>query len=709
MSEKRKIKTEASEGPSKKVNVGGTDHYFEVQPEVENFQREALWRSLQEYKRRSLNHQEQLEKLQQRTKWHNEHIRLVDVWWKSLLTRLAELTGVSLDEREQTESLSKYLQAATASAPALKKEDAAASTTALDAHLATVSKTCIEAFERYLNAAHAVGTDDELRSRLEELSVLFNDIQTKYQTLEAEHSEREGRIGQLEDKLASALRKVDRQKSITLARIEASARKAGHSTGSPAPDSADKTNGTSTTGAAGTATPGASSAPSEEQLKEAQKQQQELTDLRNDRANIEKRLADLQASLFSQQQLTQKLEAQLSELDESTVKGSIPYKALALVNEQLRGSCEATESSLAKATAELETLKAERQAFRTQAQQAHHDQQEELSQRLSRTEQDLARVRGNRDELHAGLQQRKAQDESRITATQEISELADSLQSRVEALELENARLKGDQETKQPNGDDEREKLKAELSVMEKAFKQAVEQSSRRIMELANVEERIGRLQAEKAKADQKYFAAMKAKDQVTFELKALKLQVMKGGEAIQRYTESDEALQRKVQLLEKRAATEEKLHGIAKHELARLEQALTQSKALADERATSLSGAETRLTQANEQAASLSSRLTTLEEQRKRDVRDLERYRAAETAERKANSAAGMDADQLQVYRSMALCSVCNLRWKDTTITSCGHVFCRDCVDKRIETRQRRCPNCNKGFGANDVLAVHL
>lgn len=66
-------------------------------------------------------------------------------------------------------------------------------------------------------------------------------------------------------------------------------------------------------------------------------------------------------------------------------------------------------------------------------------------------------------------------------------------------------------------------------------------------------------------------------------------------------------------------------------------------------------------------------------------------------------------DIDELKVYKSMAKCSVCETKWKNTAISLCGHVFCKECINKRIETRQRRCPSCNRGFGSGDILQVHL
>lgn len=53
--------------------------------------------------------------------------------------------------------------------------------------------------------------------------------------------------------------------------------------------------------------------------------------------------------------------------------------------------------------------------------------------------------------------------------------------------------------------------------------------------------------------------------------------------------------------------------------------------------------------------------------------------------------------------------CGTCRIRFKSVVITRCYHVFCKECIDIRIETRQRKCPTCGLGFGATDVQQIYL
>lgn len=65
--------------------------------------------------------------------------------------------------------------------------------------------------------------------------------------------------------------------------------------------------------------------------------------------------------------------------------------------------------------------------------------------------------------------------------------------------------------------------------------------------------------------------------------------------------------------------------------------------------------------------------------------------------------------AEELTIYKELLKCNSCHVRQKDTVLTKCMHVFCKDCIDTRLETRQRKCPNCGEAFGMNDVKQIFL
>ncbi|RCH83815.1 E3 ubiquitin-protein ligase bre1 [Rhizopus stolonifer] len=64
---------------------------------------------------------------------------------------------------------------------------------------------------------------------------------------------------------------------------------------------------------------------------------------------------------------------------------------------------------------------------------------------------------------------------------------------------------------------------------------------------------------------------------------------------------------------------------------------------------------------------------------------------------------------DECEELRALLKCSTCRQRFRTHILTRCMHTFCKHCIDARLETRQRRCPTCSEPFGANDVKNFYL
>ena len=56
-----------------------------------------------------------------------------------------------------------------------------------------------------------------------------------------------------------------------------------------------------------------------------------------------------------------------------------------------------------------------------------------------------------------------------------------------------------------------------------------------------------------------------------------------------------------------------------------------------------------------------------------------------------------------------MVKCPLCKVNEKDAVISKCGHAFCRVCIDKRLELRNRKCPACSKMFDYQAVRELYL
>ncbi|KAI9381959.1 hypothetical protein POPTR_014G055800v4 [Populus trichocarpa] len=63
----------------------------------------------------------------------------------------------------------------------------------------------------------------------------------------------------------------------------------------------------------------------------------------------------------------------------------------------------------------------------------------------------------------------------------------------------------------------------------------------------------------------------------------------------------------------------------------------------------------------------------------------------------------------ELREYREIVKCSICLDRPKEAVITKCYHLFCNPCIQRIVESRNRKCPVCSMSFGHNDVKPVYI
>lgn len=192
---------------------------------------------------------------------------------------------------------------------------------------------------------------------------------------------------------------------------------------------------------------------------------------------------------------------------------------------------------------------------------------------LSKVESDLVRIRNARDELLADQQMRKAAQEQERSSVTQMKELLDARESRITSLESEVQRLQvqvdgtkdvrqattelsmDELRTKYETLDKQYELLNSELLSMQAAFKRTSKLANQKITELASLEDKIQRLIAEKSKADQKYFAAMKSKEARDSELRILRVQNMKSSDIISQLKESESSTRNLVSNVEKQLA----------------------------------------------------------------------------------------------------------------------------------------------------------
>ncbi|KAJ0398071.1 hypothetical protein ATCC90586_009646 [Pythium insidiosum] len=76
----------------------------------------------------------------------------------------------------------------------------------------------------------------------------------------------------------------------------------------------------------------------------------------------------------------------------------------------------------------------------------------------------------------------------------------------------------------------------------------------------------------------------------------------------------------------------------------------------------------------------------------------------AASSTAASSNGLTNVERLELQDLQKQLKCSVCQDRHKGVIIAKCFHMFCKECVESNLKSRNRKCPTCKKMFGQDDV-----
>ena len=379
---------------------------------------------------------------------------------------------------------------------------------------------------------------------------------------------------QLEERLENASlrymvaeKKLERAKSAAVAKLERQAVLGGRNdSGSGLGGTGDGTtnaNKDSAGGVNGVADGNDSAAYAESSRREAvavaEKQKEQIEKLESEN---EKLTAQVRA-----------LNIKLSRLSDDDYSRTDLFKHLKSQHEDVIKRINNLEATNVQLREEAERLQAERTAFKVQLEAESQTAVAEKELQLARAESDLARIRTGRDELLADLSIRKASQDQDRAASEQIKELAAARDDRIKALESETERLRiqlhpeecmegSEQDSDQLGVDELRTKyqglkqqysmLNNELPSMGAAWKKASALASHKVAEFAILDEKVVRLGAEKSKADQKYFAAMKAKEARDQEVRTLRAQNSKSSDIVSQLKDAESSTRALLVNLEK-------------------------------------------------------------------------------------------------------------------------------------------------------------
>ncbi|KIJ19161.1 hypothetical protein PAXINDRAFT_166993 [Paxillus involutus ATCC 200175] len=309
-----------------------------------------------------------------------------------------------------------------------------------------------------------------------------------------------------------------------------------------------------------------------------------------------------------------------------------------------------------------------------------------VQEELARTSKELARYRSifgesPSPETHALVQQLQAKED-----------------------ELKKLRLLTEQQAQAETS------LYAEIDRLSSLWESLDQQVKKKVFDLAGFEEKLQRAAHDKAKAENKYFAAMREKEMAESERKAMARQLEKQGKAVERASEVEKHLSAQVGDLEKINILTRRAVENADRRIKALEFDLLKWQALVDSEKKRVAEACSFASERGLYMRKLESSLKSTEEEVSRTKREAEKkFKKMSAAVAPASTREETLSQEVDGLWKIVKCTTCKQGMREVVLTKCMHTFCKPCVETRIATRQRRCPNCNLPFAQSEVQTVYF
>lgn len=516
---------------------------------------------MQEFKRERNTCEARISDLTKRATYHDDHLRIIDAWFKqvswkhetqSMVAHNAHLTHLQLlDEVKILSNNVDSQDSYTAFPSALLTTDNETFEKHLESRSAEISSAISRLFNRSPNSSPQIS---DLQGRIAKLLASEKSHITE---LEKHRLEKEQLVERLENaslRYMIAEKKLDRSKSATVARIERQAVAGGRS------EASNGLGGGTELSGEGHGDAGKSKTENGDNHTEAEEARKEAV------AAVAKQKEQLEALEAENNKLTAQvtvLNNKLSNLSDDDYGRSDLFKHLKSQHDDVIKRINHLEATNVQLREEAEKLQKERTAYRIELEGESEEAIAEKEAQLTQAEIDLARIRTNRDELIADVAIRKAAQVQERLSIDQLRELASVKEERVKALESEIERLRmraGDSDchaspqsnldnlstdelhSKYANLERQYSMLSSELKSMAEAYKKASALASQKVEHIAALEEKSVRLAAEKSKADQKYFAAMKAKESREQEVRSLRASSSKSSEMVSTLKDAEAA-----------------------------------------------------------------------------------------------------------------------------------------------------------------------
>ncbi|KAK6968359.1 E3 ubiquitin-protein ligase Bre1 [Biomphalaria glabrata] len=249
------------------------------------------------------------------------------------------------------------------------------------------------------------------------------------------------------------------------------------------------------------------------------------------------------------------------------------------------------------------------------------------------------------------------------------------------------------------------EALLNDLDVTGQAFEDMQEQNTRLLQQLREKDDANFKLMSERIKSNQIQKLLREEKDVLTEQVATLQTQVEAQNLVVRSLEEKERLLQNSLAAVEKEQAITQQAMEMHKRKAVESSQTAADLKLHLDKYQAQLKEAQVAVA---EKTASLEQEVfkyKRMQEEVAKLNRKLERSKKIEMA----GAADEVLLEEIKEYKEQLTCPSCKVNKKDAVLTKCFHVFCLECLRTRYETRQRKCPKCNAGFGANDFHRLYL
>ena len=502
---------------------------------------------MQEYKREKQTLDEQVKQAEKKTQYHDDHLRILDAWFKQMIDEVKVMAGENPSSANNISALPSSLYNADLDT--------------FKTHLQERSRDIRDMLERLFTVCKTYSPDViKLQGQLSEKLAAEKVHVVELQRLQSEVEELSERRDKAVERYMKAERKIERRLGRAANSSKTDEVFLGVQKSSSTENAAIKREETLTNG-----TTGADEALTDleeahhKALAVAEKQKEQLEYLEAENLKLTNQLTEIAAKATYQSEdeyATTDLFKQLKSQHDDVIKRVNNLEAL---NIQLQE--------------EAVKLQSERTAFKSQIENEAKLAFAEKEGQLATAETNLARIRSNRDELLADQAIRRAASEQERASIQKARELSEASDQRIEALEIQNERLRLERacegadasslesltfeelKTRHQDLEKKHQMLNSELQSMETAYHSTKKLANQKLSELCAFEEKLQRLSAEKTKADQKYFAAMKTKETRESEIRTLRMQNTKSSDVVSQLKESEAASRALLVNLEKSVA----------------------------------------------------------------------------------------------------------------------------------------------------------